>query len=166
MRTPFNPTLNSFTTTHSQPLVALGFLSQSTHDLGILSIVNLCVQSYCNNLELGITGALFFDGKHFGQIMEGNRDVIEERWQVIQRDQRHDNIALISQREILHRNFTNWSMHTADADSIVLLFPELTGLVCPIQELYQEMDIVRIMDAYPTPQYMPNLSLHSLPTLH
>lgn len=107
MRTNFKPFFSEEPSARPVDLVALGFVSRSTHELGILGLVNLCVQSYCNNVERGLTGVLFFDGLHFGQVLEGPREVIDERWQVIQRDQRHDDLHVIAYKDIACRSFSN-----------------------------------------------------------
>lgn len=147
-------------------LVALGFVSRSTHDLGILGLVNLCVQSYCNNVELGITGILYFDGQHFGQVIEGRRDVVDERWQLIQGDQRHDRIRLIDQKDIAQRGFSNWTMLAPDADAIVMLFPELAGMIRPIQQRYDGSEIVRLMYGYPITDQEQRFIRFPTPLIH
>lgn len=145
------PSSQSIAPPQPYDLVALGFVSRSTHDLGILGLVNLCLQSYCNNVELGLTGILYFDGQHFGQIIEGRRDIVDERWQLILGDQRHDQIRLIDQKDVVQRIFSNWTMLTPDADAIVMLFPELAGMIRPIHRLYDGSEIIRLMCGYPTP---------------
>ena len=147
-------------------LVAMGFVSKTTHDLGIMGLVNLCVKSYCNNLELGLTGILFFDGLHFGQVMEGRRDVIEERWQVIQRDQRHANLHVIGQKDIAFRSFSNWGMYAPEADMIINLFPELGCMIRPIQPSYNGSEIQRLMNLYQEPDSNKHEMRYSLPSLH
>lgn len=147
-------------------LVALGFVSRSTHDLGILGLVNLCVQSYCNNVELGLTGILFFDGRHFGQVLEGRRDAVDNRWQVIQRDQRHTDLHVITQKDIARRNFSNWSFHTPDAESIVMLFPELGGMIRAIHPLYDGSEVSRVMGAYPAPEREQRVRRYAMPSIH
>ena len=106
MRTNLKPSFLRSELAQPFDLVAFGFVSRSTHDLGILGLVNLCVQSYCNNVELGLTGILFFDGHHFGQVLEGRRDAVDNRWQVIQRDQRHIDVHVIAHKEIARRSFS------------------------------------------------------------
>lgn len=147
-------------------LVSLGFVSRSTHDLGILGLVNLCVQSYCNNVELGVTGILFFDGHHFGQVLEGRRDAVDNRWQVIQRDQRHSELHMIAHKEIARRNFSNWTMHAPDAESIVMLFPELNGMIRPIHARYDGSEVHRVMGAYPAPEHEQRIMRYALPSIH
>ncbi len=165
MRAPYTPLFNRFQTRPAVELVALGFTSRSTHDLGILGLVNLCVKSYCNNVELGITGVLFFDGAQFGLVLEGHRDIIEDRWQVIQRDQRHDAITVIGQKNIGQRRFSNWTVHIQDAESIVMLFPELAGLIQPLKGS-RSSDVARMMAAYPVSVHRHQMLRDYVPTLH
>lgn len=166
MRNYFKPFFNDEPLVQPVDLVALGFVSRSTHELGILGLVNLCVQSYCNNVELGLTGILFFDGLHFGQVLEGRRDVIDDRWQVIQRDQRHVDLHVIAYKDIACRSFSSWGMHAPDADAIVMLFPELGGMIHPIHPLYDGAEVKRVMGAYPAPKSEQRVMRYSLPSLH
>lgn len=166
MRTNFKPFFSEESSARSFDLVALGFVSRSTHELGILGLVNLCVQSYCNNVERGLTGVLFFDGLHFGQVLEGSREVIDERWQVIQRDQRHDDLHVIAYKDIACRSFSNWGMRAPDADAIVMLFPELRGMIHPAPPLYDGTEVSRMMSAYPAPRNEQRVVRYSLPSLH
>jgi hypothetical protein len=166
MRTYLKPAFIDGKFDQPYDLVAMGFVSQTTHELGIMGLVNLCVKSYCNNLELGLTGILFFDGLNFGQVMEGRPDVIEERWEVIQRDQRHDNLHVIAKKEITCRNFSNWVMYAPDADVIMMLFPEFDRMIRPIQPSYNGSEIQRVMRAYSVPNSKKQDMRYSLPLLH
>jgi len=161
-----NHSFNSVEATQPFDLVALGFVSRSTHELGILGLVNLCVQSYCNNVELGLTGILFFDGQYFGQVLEGRRDAVEERWQVIQRDQRHEGLRLVGHKDIARRSFSNWTIHAPDAESVVILFPELGGMIRPIHQLYDDSEVIRVMGAYPAPEREQRIDRYTLPSIH
>lgn len=166
MRTHLKPSFIRSELVQPFDLVAFGFVSRSTHDLGILGLVNLCVQSYCNNVELGLTGILFFDGHHFGQVLEGRRDAVDNRWQVIQRDQRHIDVHVIAHKEIARRSFSNWSMHAPEAESIVMLFPELGGMIRPIHQLYDGSEVSRVMGAYPAPESEQRVRRDALPSIH
>jgi hypothetical protein len=166
MHTDLKPSFLRSELTEPFDLVALGFVSRSTHELGILGLVNLCVQSYCNNVELGLTGILFFNGYHFGQVLEGHRDVVNNRWQVIQRDQRHSEVHMIAHKDIARRNFSNWTMHAPDAESIVMLFPELSGMIRPIHALYDGSEVLRVMSAYPIPESEQRIMRYALPSIH
>lgn len=166
MRTYKNPIFGCPEPIQPYDLVALGFVSRSTHNLGILGLVNLCVQSYCNNVELGITGILFFDGHHFGQVLEGRRDAVENRWRVILDDQRHDQLELVGQQDIARRSFSNWSMRAPDADEIVMLFPELNGMILPIHALYDGSEVIRVMGAYPATEYEQRVVRYTQPLIH
>lgn len=167
MHTNFHPSFVDFSEVQPFDLVALGFVSRSTHELGILGLVNLCVQSYCNNAERGLTGILFFDGQYFGQVLEGRRDAVDNRWQVIQRDQRHEDLRMVGYKEIAQRNFSNWTLHAPDAESILMLFPELGEMIHPIHQMYDGSEVVRVMGTYPVREpeqygraYTPPIILH------
>lgn len=161
-----NPFYRPAAAKQSEDLVALGFVSRSTHELGILGLVNLCVQSYCNNIELGLTGILFFDGQRFGQVLEGPRDTVNERWQVIQRDQRHEALHVIAHKDIARRSFSDWTFHAPEADTIVMLFPELGGIIRALHLMYDGSDVSRVMGAYPAPAREQRVMRYRMPAIH
>lgn len=161
-----NPIYRPAVAKQPEDLVALGFVSRSTHDLGILGLVNLCVQSYCNNAELGLTGILFFDGQRFGQVLEGSRDIVNERWQVIQRDQRHEACHVVGNKDIARRSFADWTFHTSDADTIVMLFPELGGMIRTLHFMYDGSDVARVLAAYHAPVREQRVVRYRMPVIH
>lgn len=57
-----------------------------------------------------ITGALWFDGRQFIQVLEGARDVVSETYHRIAQDERHNNIELVCCNSVTERFFPQWSM--------------------------------------------------------
>ena len=110
-------------------LISLSFFSQSTQDFELMGLMRLLLQSYLNNQKSGITGMLFYDGKSFSQIMEGPAQAIDERWQCILTDYRHEKIHLMSRHLISSRQYSTWSMRTRDGGIIAAMFPELAGII-------------------------------------
>ncbi|MDZ4760457.1 MAG: BLUF domain-containing protein [Alphaproteobacteria bacterium] len=67
-------------------------------------------QSRKNNPALGITGLLCVSNTTFIQVLEGGRDEVCEVFNAIVRDERHENVRLLSYEEIAERRFGGWTM--------------------------------------------------------
>lgn len=63
-----------------------------------------------NNARLGVTGALYFDGAGFFQVLEGPENAVAVLYDRIRKDPRHDQVALVCRHAIAHRMFGLWSM--------------------------------------------------------
>lgn len=62
------------------------------------------------NSSVGITGALMFNSGCFAQVLEGTQGPLEETFERIQCDIRHEAVVVLSYEEIDSRAFNNWSM--------------------------------------------------------
>jgi hypothetical protein len=63
-----------------------------------------------NNPRLGVTGALMFNASCFIQVLEGPRVALDQLFQPIRRDQRHENVSLLTFEPTAERRFDQWSM--------------------------------------------------------
>ncbi len=63
-----------------------------------------------SNEEKGITGALMFNAGCFAQVLEGERDHLQETFERIQADSRHSNIVILDFKPIEQKRFDKWSM--------------------------------------------------------
>ena len=63
-----------------------------------------------NNASAGISGALMFTDGYFAQVLEGQRDAVEEVFERIQLDDRHADVQLLSFEAVDGRLFPNWAM--------------------------------------------------------
>ena len=70
----------------------------------------ILAQSRKNNPALGITGLLCVSENLFVQVIEGGRDEVCELFNAIVRDDRHQNVRLLTYEEIAERRFGNWTM--------------------------------------------------------
>jgi hypothetical protein len=86
-------------------------------------------QSKRKNPSTGVTGALFFDGLHFGQVLEGPADAVRGTMANISRDRRHTNIDIVSEASEVPRVFGDWSMaliHDCGGPTIALQLTDPT----------------------------------------
>lgn len=63
-----------------------------------------------NNGRLGVTGALYYDGETFFQVLEGPETAVALLYDTIRADPRHDEVALVARHPIEMRLFGLWSM--------------------------------------------------------
>ncbi|MDA7949018.1 MAG: BLUF domain-containing protein [Hyphomicrobiaceae bacterium] len=77
----------------------------SEDDIGLL-----LTEARARNADLDITGVLFFNGREFFQLLEGERDVVNRIFTSIERDARHREITVFHAGPIERRAFAEWSM--------------------------------------------------------
>lgn len=63
-----------------------------------------------NNARDRITGLLFFNGKRFLQVLEGEEAIVDTTFRRIQQDGRHYGLVVLSNREVAVREFGEWAM--------------------------------------------------------
>jgi hypothetical protein len=74
------------------------------------AIESILAQSRQHNPATGITGILCYGGGIFLQAIEGGRMQVSELFGTIQKDDRHQDVALLHYEEISERRFGGWSM--------------------------------------------------------
>lgn len=62
------------------------------------------------NAKSEVTGALWFNGDHFIQVLEGGRQAVSATYHRIAADNRHRNIELVDCRVVSERLFFDWNM--------------------------------------------------------
>ena len=72
-------------------------------------------KSRSKNPAFGITGILCVSDNLFVQALEGGRDEVCELFNAIVRDQRHQQVRLLSYEEVSERRFGNWVMGQVNA---------------------------------------------------
>ena len=92
----------------------------------IESILN---HSRTTNPALGITGVLCYGGNVFLQVLEGGRTTVNELYNKIVRDPRHQQVTVLHYEEIAERRFAGWTMGQVNLarvnPSIVLKYSDL-----------------------------------------
>lgn len=73
-------------------------------------VAGIVEQARARNRELGVTGALVFTGKHFAQLLEGEREVVDETMSRVIADPRHTDIRILETRSLERRLFDGWSL--------------------------------------------------------
>ena len=125
------------------PLVAISYISKATQDMGVLALMRLTDQAAQLNQKLDLSGVLFYENQHFGQILEGPRAEVIKIWEKIQRDPRHQQVRLLKMEDIKERSFPAWSMRFFLAKEIVAKMPSLTGVLDGLPE--HDVELLRLM---------------------
>ena len=113
-------------------LVRLLYTSRTAEAISAAHIESIMVQSRRNNPERGITGILCHGGSSFLQVLEGGRGAVNEIYNKICRDDRHQHVEILHYEEITERCFGNWTMGQVNLakinPSLVLKYSETPTL--------------------------------------
>lgn len=91
-------------------LVRLLYVSKVVDGFGAHDIDALLQGARLHNAKVGITGILAFNGEFFLQVLEGGRAAVNQLYQHITLDPRHEQLLLLQVSEIEERLFPEWSM--------------------------------------------------------
>lgn len=86
------------------------YVSSSISLLKQADLIPLLEQSRSYNASVGITGILFINRGRILQVLEGKKELIDDLYQRIEKDQRHTNLIKLADCPIRGRSFRNWSM--------------------------------------------------------
>jgi len=94
------------------------YVSTATRRLSSAEIDEIGRISSRNNLQVGITGILFSAHEFFFQILEGEKDAVDQVLARIRNDSRHrDLLILKAEHDVAERLFSKWSMRTIHLDN-------------------------------------------------
>lgn len=91
-------------------LVRLLYASRAKPQLTETEFAAILRQARSHNPPLGITGVLCHSEGSFVQLLEGERKVVNELYNHIVADARHQEVTLLAYEEIVERRFAGWSM--------------------------------------------------------
>ena len=95
-------------------LTTLAYTSNALVPAHSPEMLDIARASLRNNERLGVTGALFFDGRHFYQVLEGDEPVLACLFDTIRADPRHTDVQLVYYRRLSERRFGDWAMKFVD----------------------------------------------------
>ena len=99
-------------------LVQLLYASRAASPVTAEMIDSILQQSRTKNPEFGITGVLCHGGDVFMQLLEGGRTPVNDLYNTIVRDARHQKVMLLCYREVSERRFGSWTMGQVRLDRI------------------------------------------------
>lgn len=96
-------------------------------------IRDILAAAHRNNPEKGVTGALLYSGGYFCQVIEGPQDVLEELFESIQMDNRHQDVTVLHFEPIESRGFNEWAMALAGIEDTMRF--DIDGVLASKDEL-------------------------------
>ncbi|NNK16394.1 MAG: BLUF domain-containing protein [Sulfitobacter sp.] len=96
-------------------MIRVLYFSTARVNLSGADVAKIVAEAEVKNADLGITGALAYNGRNFCQLLEGPDDKVIALIESIETDPRHSGIKIIDQKEITSRYFSDWSMKLVDA---------------------------------------------------
>ena len=109
-------------------LVRLLYVSRAVDPESGRAIEAILSAARQHNLQNGITGILCYGGGIFLQAIEGGRSAVNDLYNHIIKDPRHQNVELLHYEEITERRFGGWTMGQVNLSklntSIVLKYSE------------------------------------------
>ncbi len=99
-------------------LSRLIYASVATEALNPEKVQTLLAQARNHNERHDITGMLIFNSRCFLQVLEGDREALNELYGRLTHDTRHRRLLLLGFEAIDERQFPGWSMGFAAADAL------------------------------------------------
>ncbi len=106
----------------------LCYASTATEKCPSLQIGNILQSASERNVQLGLTGALFFGNGYFLQFLEGERHNINFLYDRLLRDDRHTNLQVLECKKVAERYFDEWSMKYIHFPYVIEKILRETGL--------------------------------------
>jgi hypothetical protein len=101
-------------------LIHLIYASSETQKLSSNDLVAILKKAREKNHTLGVTGMLLYQGGNFLQVLEGERAVVGQLYETIQKDPRHHQVTTLISRGVRKREFAEWEMGFTDLDRMDL----------------------------------------------
>jgi len=95
------------------------------------------------NSHKGLTGVLIFSKGEFYQILEGEKEILKELFDVVRDDTRHGNVYVIWEGDIEKRGFYNWGLDPSQMSIYGLdtIYAEKTNHISAAQKLMATLSI-------------------------
>ena len=98
------------------PLHNLVYVSLATEDMSDETLKKILNKARTKNEGLDITGMLLYRDGFFMQVLEGEKDMIENLFERISLDARHRDLIVINRKPIKQRSFPDWKMGFNEID--------------------------------------------------
>lgn len=87
---------------------SLLYISNASRELHVDDIKYILEHAAATNISKNISGFLLYKNDNFVQLLEGSKEIVEETYQKISRDDRHDNAIILLREQIRERNFKGY----------------------------------------------------------
>ena len=95
----------------------LVYFSSANPDLTSTGIANILNTARNFNSENNISGCLIYSNNEFLQILEGDKEIVQDLFTRIKKDKRHRNVILLTENSKEERMFPKWDMAFHDFNS-------------------------------------------------
>jgi Sensors of blue-light using FAD len=95
-------------------LVRLLYASRANATATAADMASILQQSRDKNPAEGITGILCHSGGVYMQVLEGGRNAVNNLYNLISKDPRHRDVAILHYEEVSERGFASWTMGQVD----------------------------------------------------
>ena len=109
---------NEVSGTSDDELIHLAYVSIQTRDMKAADLISLLTEVRGLNESRNISGLLLHKNQSFFQVIEGSRARVQETFNNIMRDQRHEGVEVLFDEPLEAREFSNWQMGFLDLDGI------------------------------------------------
>ncbi|MGJ3239337.1 MAG: BLUF domain-containing protein [Anaerolineae bacterium] len=97
-------------------LITVVYGSKTDHPMSADELLTMLEQTRQYNKANGITGILLYKNCRFLQVIEGEKDSVEQLFETIKEDKRHSCIITYLKKEIGEREFGEWQMGFCDLE--------------------------------------------------
>ena len=126
------------------------YVSYAAEEFSKPAVLNGLVEDAIRrNTKNDITGALFYFGGYFIQLLEGSRDAVSETFSRIKSDSRHSDVEVFFSEEVSERIFPGWNM----SSNRVEIKGALTAARVVVDKLRREIREHRITDCSTALEY-------------
>ncbi|WXF92777.1 BLUF domain-containing protein [Curtobacterium flaccumfaciens pv. flaccumfaciens] len=109
---------------------SLVYTSTQTRPITDSELAQILAVGREKNTRLGVTGMLAHRDDNCIGIIEGEDDVVRERFDQVRADPRHTNVRVLLDEPITQRSFPDWSMAFQSLDP---LMHDVPGVQRPVQ---------------------------------
>ena len=111
-------TENEVSGTSDDELIHLAYVSTQTRDMKAADLIGLLREARGLNERRNISGLLLHKNQSFFQVIEGARSRVQEPFNSIMCDQRHEGVEVLFDEPLEAREFSDWQMGFLDLDGI------------------------------------------------
>ena len=106
-------------------MLTIVYASRANRSLTEDDLTRLLADARARNEAVEVTGMLLYSQDTFLQQLEGDPAAVQETFARIERDARHTDVRVLSQREIADRRFPGWTMgfEHPEADALAERMP-------------------------------------------
>ena len=91
-------------------MIQLIYVSSATSDMTEEQLYELLIQAQERNKNQNITGMLLYGNGNFMQMLEGDKQDVDEIYSSIKRDSRNSGNIILQRKDIDQRYFPEWTM--------------------------------------------------------